>query len=188
MDENINKIVDNIIAKKGRSPNTAIPILQAIQNEFNYLPEAALKRVCEITEITPSQITGVSTFYTQFRHNPVGKHIIKVCVGTACHVKGAMQVYDSIKRQLNLKDNEDTDSEGIYTIEKVACLGCCTIAPVIQIDDVTYGHVETEKVGEILDDFQLAKNNPKSAELKTFTKGNISQGEIRIGLGSCCVA
>ncbi|RLD83296.1 MAG: proton-conducting membrane transporter [Bacteroidetes bacterium] len=188
MDENIIEIVDNIVAEKGRSPNTAIPVLQAIQDKFNYLPETALKRVCETTDITPSQITGISTFYSQFRHKPVGKHIIKVCVGTACHVKGALQVYDSFKRQLKLKDHEDTDSEGIYTIEKVACLGCCTIAPVVQIDDITYGHVETEKVPEILGDFQLAINNPKPTNIKAFSKGDGSQGEIRIGLGSCCVA
>jgi len=188
MDENIIEIVDNIVAKNGHSPDIVIPVLQAIQNEFNYLPETALKRVCETTDITPSQITGISTFYTQFRHNPVGKHIIKVCVGTACHVKGALQVFDSFKRQLKLKDNEDTDANGIYTLEKVACLGCCTIAPVVQVDDITYGHVETEKIAEILEDFQIAINNPQTKTNAVPVTKSESQGEIRIGLGSCCVA
>lgn len=188
MNESIINTVDQIIAEKGKSSNAVIPILQAIQEKFNYLPEEALKRVCEITDITQSQITGISTFYSQFRHKPVGEHIIKVCVGTACHVKGALQVYDSFKRTLKLKDKEDTDKNGLYTIEKVACLGCCTIAPVVQIDNITYGNVETEKVPEILDDFILAKNNTETSIVKTYQNNSLVQGEIRVGLGSCCVA
>jgi len=141
MTPEITNIVDKIVSNQGRTANVVLPILQEIQKAFNYLPEDALKRVCETTEITPSQITGVSTFYSQFRHRPVGRHIIRVCVGTACHVKGAMLVWDAFKRHLNLKENEDTDETGEFTLEKVACLGCCTLAPVVQIDDVTYGHV-----------------------------------------------
>lgn len=188
MSKETNIIVDRIVADKGKSVRMLIPILQAIQSEFNYLPEVALERVCEITEITPSRIYSVSTFYSQFRHQPVGKHIINVCVGTACHVKGAMLVYDAFRRELKLKDGCDTDDEGLFTISKVACLGCCTIAPVVQIDDITYGNLSTEKVPEILEDFRNTKQN------KFFkSKGHVSdvgdvKGEIRIGLGSCCVA
>jgi len=133
--------IENILAETGTHKNNLIPILQAIQAEFNYLPQQALEKVCELTEITQSQITGVSTFYSQFRHSPAGKHSIKVCVGTACHVKGAMQVFDAFKRNLKLEGNKDTDAEGLFTLEQVACLGCCTLAPVVQIDKVTYGHV-----------------------------------------------
>ena len=78
--------------------------------EFNYLPEPALKRVCETTDITPERISGISTFYTHFRHKPAGKHRIRVCTGTACHVKGASFVYDALKRELKLKEEEDTDA------------------------------------------------------------------------------
>src|SRR5210317_214939 len=106
-------IIDKIISEKGKTVDAVIPILQAIQNEFNYLPEEALQRVCEITEISLSQIYGISTFYSQFRHKPVGKHIIRVCVGTACHVKGAMLVYDAFRRELKISENEDTDSDNI---------------------------------------------------------------------------
>ena len=127
-----------------------IPVLQAIQERYNYLPEEALRRVCEISEITPAQIVGVASFYSQFRFKPAGQHLIKVCVGTACHVKGAEQVYDAMKRELGLGENEDTTGSGKYTIEKVNCLGCCTLAPVVQIDQVTYGHVSTSKVASIL--------------------------------------
>lgn len=188
MDQQIIDIVDKIVLDLGKKPDRVIPILQAIQNRFNYLPTEALKRVCEISEITPSQITGISTFYTQFRHKPVGKHIVKVCVGTACHVKGALQVYDSFKRALKLQGDQDTDSDGLYTIEKVACLGCCTIAPVVQIDNITYGKVEIEKVRDILSDFISENESVNSGFIKLRNNNDISQGEIRVGLGSCCVA
>ncbi len=179
--------VDGVVAGIGKEPDKVIPILQAIQGKYNYLPEPALKRVCEITTITEAQITGISTFYSQFRHQPVGKHIIRVCVGTACHVKGAKQVYDGFRRELGLEKGIDTDAQKLFTVEEVACLGCCTLAPVVQIDDVTYGHVETGKVAEIIEDFKnLAPSEEKI--VREVTEEGISQGEIRIGLGSCCIA
>jgi len=179
--------VDGVVADMGKEPDKVIPILQAIQGKYNYLPEPALKRVCEITTITEAQITGISTFYSQFRHQPVGKHIIRVCVGTACHVKGAKQVYDGFRRELGLEKGVDTDYQKLFTVEEVACLGCCTLAPVVQIDDVTYGHVETGKVAEIIEDFKnLAPGEEKI--VREVTEEGISQGEIRIGLGSCCIA
>ncbi len=187
MNEEIINIVDKIIAEKGQSPEAVIPILQEIQNAFNYLPEDALKRLCDTTEITPSQVYGISTFYNQFRHKPVGQHIVKVCVGTACHVKGAMQVFDAFSRELNLQDGEVTDAEGKFTLDKVACLGCCTIAPVVQIDDVTYGHVSTEKVPEIITDFLHGSGKLGYRKNDRILKSE-TQGEIRIGLGSCCIA
>ena len=188
MHKEIIDIVDRIVEEKGTSPDKVIPILQAIQEKFNYLPEPALRRVCETTSIRPSDIHGISTFYNQFRLSKVGKHIVKVCVGTACHVKGAMLVYDSFRRSLKLEEGIDTDSQGLFTIEKVACLGCCTLAPVVQIDDVTYGHVSIEKTSEILDDFLAAKKNPALQSTSAVPKHTNVQGEIRIGLGSCCVA
>ncbi len=186
--EHIIQTVKQIVGKRGTSADAAIPVLQDIQQEFNYLPEAALKYVCEITEITPSRISGISTFYSQFRHQPSGKHIIRVCTGTACHVKGASRVYDAISRELNLSVGQETDEQGLFTLEKVACLGCCTLAPVIKIDEVTYGHIQPEKVSEIMHDF-LSKNqvvNHKKATIRKNT--SMELGEIRIGLGSCCVA
>ncbi len=180
--------VDEIVREKGHTKKAVIPILQAIQSQFNYLPEEALRHVCETTEITPENITGVATFYSQFRLHPAGKHMIKVCVGTACHVKGAMQVYDAFKRHFKLTGNEVNDPAGNYTLEKVSCLGCCTLAPVVQVDDITYGHVTSDKVETILKDFesQVGKVGKKSKFRNA--DGSEFQGEIRIGLGSCCVA
>jgi len=185
--ENIYSELDQIVAEIGTSEQSVIPILHAIQKKYNYLPETALQRVCETTDITPASITGVSTFYTQFRHKPVGEHLIHICNGTACHVKGSELVFDSFYRELKIKKHEDTDTDGLFTLQKVACLGCCTLAPVVQIDDVTYGHVETNNISNILQDFvsfQSNKVNQKAAE-KIQAEGI---GEIRIGLGSCCVA
>ena len=186
---NIQQTVDQILAEKGTEAKSVIPILQAIQNTFNYLPEEVLKYVCNKTEITPEQIVGVASFYSQFRMQPVGEHIIKVCVGTACHVKGAGQVYDAFRRHFNLTGNEETDASRRYTIEKVSCLGCCTLAPVVQIDEITYGHVASDKVINVLSDFEqhAAIGGPKKGLFRNVD-GQEIQGEIRIGLGSCCVA
>jgi NADH:ubiquinone oxidoreductase subunit F (NADH-binding)/NADH:ubiquinone oxidoreductase subunit E len=181
------QIVDRIIAEKGHEKKAVIPVLQAIQKEFKYLPEVALRRVSEISEITAADITSVASFYHQFRLHPVGEHMVKICVGTACHVKGAAQVYDAFKRKFKLKDEELTDGSGKYTLEKVSCLGCCTLAPVVQIDQVTYGHVSTSQIDEILTDFESQKDTKTKKQYRK-PDGTGIQGEIRIGLGSCCVA
>ncbi|MDX9880798.1 MAG: NAD(P)H-dependent oxidoreductase subunit E [Prolixibacteraceae bacterium] len=187
--ENISEAVEQIVAEKGTARKSVIPILQAIQEKYNYLPEEALKKVCKLTDITPEKIIGIATFYSQFRLEPAGDHRIKICVGTACHVKGAELVYDAFKRHFNLKGKEETDVSGKYTLEKVACLGCCTLAPVVQIDDVTYGHVASDKVTNVIGDFesQIGKTGRKKGMFRT-ADGEEFQGEIRIGLGSCCVA
>lgn len=187
MNKNENHIIQEIINRCGSSADKVIPVLQKIQKEFNFLPEHILKKVCELTEITQAQITGVSTFYSQFRHVPAGKHFIKVCVGTACHVKGALQVYDAFKRHLQLDENTDTDKEGLFTIEKVACLGCCTLAPVVQIDAVTFGKVSQKDAASVINNFLESKTEIKISD-ESFVRLNKVSGEIRLGLGSCCVA
>ncbi len=179
--------IDGIVQQLGGKRHDVIPVLQAIQDKYNYLPEETLRRVCEISEITPAQIVGVASFYSQFRFTPAGQHMIKVCVGTACHVKGAGLVYDAMKRELELGKDEDTTTSGTYTIEKVNCLGCCTLAPVVQIDEVTYGHVSTSQVGSLLTDFESQKGASGKKKYR-LADGSEVKGEIRIGLGSCCVA
>ena len=179
--------IDQIILEKGKGKEAVTPILQAIQKKYNFLPEDALKMVCQTTDITASEIVGVASFYSQFRFKPAGKHLIKVCVGTACHVKGSVLVYDALRRAMNLSEGQDTNADRTYTLQKVSCLGCCTLAPVVQIDNTTYGHIKPSMVSQILEDFsQLSKNK---TEEKSFLRKQIPlQGEIRIGLGSCCVA
>jgi NADH-quinone oxidoreductase subunit F len=179
--------IQDIINEKGTGKEAVIPILQAIQKYFNYLPEEALEIVCDYTEITPAEIVGVASFYSQFRFKPAGKHLVKVCVGTACHVKGAELVYDSLRRVLHLEGDHDTDLEGIFTIEKISCLGCCSLAPAVQIDNITYGHVTPATSKEILDDFILRQNEGIQKEVRVIHH-EVAEGEIRVGLGSCCVA
>ncbi len=179
--------IQKIINEKGTGKDAVIPILQAIQKYFNYLPEEALEIVCEHTDITPAEIVGVASFYSQFRFKPAGKHLVKVCVGTACHVKGAELVFDSLRRVLKLNGDDDTDADGVFTVEKVSCLGCCSLAPAVQIDSITYGHVTPATSKDILDDFILRQSEGAEKEIRVLNK-ETAEGEIRVGLGSCCVA
>ncbi len=181
--------LDATIRQLGTEPSAVIPILQAIQSRYRYLPAEALNYVCRKTAITPAAITGVSTFYSQFRHRPIGKHVVSVCHGTACHVKGAPRLTDALRRHLKIAADQDTDSDGLFTIEKVACLGCCTLAPVLQIDGVTYGRLTPRMIPEVLDNFLgRAEETEKPAPPKPIVFDGQPLGEIRIGLGSCCVA
>ena len=178
--------VDAIIDRVGASRQTIIPLLQALQNEFSYLPSDALERIYERTEIDRAQLVSVSTFYSQFRHIPYGKHLIKVCTGTACHVKGAGNVYDAFRRELKMSDDNITTDDQLFSIEKIACLGCCTLAPVVQIDEKIYGWVLPGKVNEVITDFlEQQVNEEKEEEEKAKKK---IAGEIRLGMGSCCQA
>jgi NADH:ubiquinone oxidoreductase subunit F (NADH-binding)/NADH:ubiquinone oxidoreductase subunit E/Pyruvate/2-oxoacid:ferredoxin oxidoreductase delta subunit len=178
--------VDRIVAEIGTDAASVIPILQAVQKVFKHLPEEALRRVCEISEITPAQIEGVSSFFSQFRRQPVGRHMISVCDGTACHVKGSEAVYKSVLHGLGIEEG-DTDADGLFTVQKVACLGCCTLAPAVQIDETTYGHVKTDTVSDMITDFLENEANRVPRQARADEDG-ISLGEVRVGLGSCCVA
>ena len=192
MDESILTFVDQAIERIGTAEEKVLEILQAIQNHFGYLPQEALERVCQLTEITPASIMGVSTFYNQFRHRPAGRYIIHICVGTACHVKGAERIYEAFRRLLGIPEAEDTDSQKLFTIEKIACLGCCTLAPAVQIGQVTYGHLTPDRVATVITDFLSYEQSKATRRQKThprvFLSEDRSGGEIRIGLGSCCVA
>lgn len=133
--------VDTLVAVQGRSKEAAIPILQAIQAHYRYLPDEALRRVCELTDVTPAQIAGTSSFYARFRRSPVGDHVVRVCHGTACHVSGARQITEELRRQLRIPEGSDTDRERRFTIDEVACLGCCSLAPVLMVDEHTAGRL-----------------------------------------------
>ncbi|MDR2969165.1 MAG: NAD(P)H-dependent oxidoreductase subunit E [Tannerellaceae bacterium] len=178
--------VDEIIDRTGTSRQRIIPLLQALQGEFNYLPAAAIERIYERTEIDRAQLISVSTFYSQFRHIPYGKHLIKVCTGTACHVKGAGNVYDSFRRELKMEEDSVTTADRLFSIEKIACLGCCTLAPVVQIDEKIYGHVLPGKVNEVIDDFLSQQGEREKADTERSLR--LTAGEIRLGMGSCCQA
>lgn len=133
--------IDNLVAREGRGKEGAITLLQAIQKHYRYLPDEALSHLSELTEITPAQLAGTSSFYVRFRRTPAGQHTVRVCHGTACHVAGARQVADELRRHLAIPDGADTDAARMFTVDEVACLGCCSLAPVLMLDDRTVGRL-----------------------------------------------
>ena len=183
--EAIRTRTDAIVERVGRSREQIIPLLQALQAEFGYLPSNALERVYETTDIDRAQAISVATFYAQFRMIPYGRHTIRVCCGTACHVKGSDIVYDAFRRELNMGDDTITTDDQQYSIEKIACLGCCALAPVVQIDNKIFGHVQPGRVNEVLAEFEaLQASGPESQA----TQHASPQGEVRIGTENCCQA
>lgn len=131
----------------------AIPLLQAVQSEFRYIPIEAIEHIAANTEMTETKLYGVATFYSQFRLEPVGETVIKVCHGTACHVGGAGGISDSLEKRLEIKDGETTP-DGKYTLESVACVGCCSLAPVVVVGDETHGKVDRKSAAKLIDDLE----------------------------------
>jgi NADH:ubiquinone oxidoreductase subunit E len=150
--------VDEIISREGQSEDAAVPILRAIQAHYGYLPDEALVRVCEKTKITPAQIAGTSTFYSQFRLSPVGRHLVRLCHGTACHVSGIGRITEELRRHLEIQPGADTDPSRLFTLEKVACLGCCSLAPVMMIDEETAGRLTPASACRVLHDFDAKRS------------------------------
>ncbi len=144
--------IDAIIKEKGSGPEAAIPILQAIQEKYRYLPMEALEHVCATTSISSTELYGVATFYAQFRMEPVGEHLIKVCHGTACHVGGAGGLTEALEDKLGIKSGGTTEDMK-YTVDRVACVGCCSLAPVVMIDEATFGRLDRKKVVKLLENF-----------------------------------
>lgn len=138
-----------IIEKYAEKPGALIVILQNIQQEYGYIPRECIEYVSEHTGIPESTIFGVVTFYSQFRLKPAGKNIIRVCHGTACHVGGAEEITAAIENVLGIKSG-DTTPDGNFSLESVACLGCCSLAPVMTINEDTFGKLTYKKAADII--------------------------------------
>lgn len=164
LEENESKIVDKIIQMHGQNKESLIAIMQSINDQYHYLPKRVLKYVSQELRIPVSQVYQVATFYTTFSLKPRGKHIIKVCMGTACHVRGSPRVLDEIERHLNIEAGETTE-DGLFTLETVNCLGACAIGPVVVIDD-TYYMVKPGEFAEILIKATDEKVLPVVSEVK----------------------
>jgi len=147
-DINLDKL-NPILEKYSGTQGSLISILQQAQEIYNYLPLEALNYIAEKTGVKPAKIYGVATFYTQFRLNPVGKNLIMLCKGTACHVNGASSIEEAICDELKISDGETTE-DNLFTLKNVACLGCCSLSPVMMINDETYGKLTPDKTREIL--------------------------------------
>lgn len=146
------EILDHYEGVKG----ALMPVLQKVQGTYKYLPEAAMELVSERLNVSMSQIYGVVTFYAQFYITPPGKHIMRLCQGTACHVKGADNVMEKLVERHKVAHKQTTE-DGFYTFEEVACLGACAMAPVMTIDGKVYGELTVGKVEGILDEYANAK-------------------------------
>ena len=144
---------DTVMEGYDGNESQLIPILQKLQNAYGYLPKDIIEKLSERTGIFVSQIMGVATFYSQFRLEPVGEHVIKVCFGTACHVNGAEPVADALCSELGVTLGKTTE-DGKFTVESVACLGCCSLAPVIMIDDETHGRLTPDLVRKTIREFK----------------------------------
>ena len=132
-----------------------IPVLQRIQAVYGYLPKEAIESIAHWLKISENEIYGVATFYAQFRFTPPGLHHLRVCLGTACHVKGGEQMLEVMKRRLEINPGETTD-DGKYDLDRVACLGCCALAPVVTFDGRTYAQMSVLKLTRILDEHEKA--------------------------------
>ena len=130
-----------------------ITILQKTQEIYGYIPIDAVYHISERTGLTPAKILGVATFYSQFRFQAVGKYLIMICKGTACYVNGAERIVEAVKEELGIGDNETT-ADGLFSLSLVSCLGCCSLAPVMMINEDTYGSLTPDKVKKILRDIR----------------------------------
>ena len=150
---NFSKVCD-ILDKYDRQPSKIIPILQEVQEEYRYLPEEIMTFVATSLGISPARVFGIATFYSHFSLDPKGKYVIKVCDGTACHVKGSSGLIDIIQRELGLSDKKHTTEDLLFTLETVSCLGACGLAPAVVINDKVYGQVSNKQMKELIDKYK----------------------------------
>ena len=142
--------IDAILGKHGTGEESLIAVLKDIQNQYGYLPQEALRHVSEKLAVPLSKIFCIATFYSSFSLEPQGKNVISVCQGTACHMKKGDEVVSSLTRALKLGSDRKTSPDGAFTVEKVRCMGCCSIAPALQVNGEHYGQVTQNSVANIL--------------------------------------
>jgi NADH-quinone oxidoreductase subunit E len=143
--------VCDILERHARHPARLIPILQAVQEEYRYLPEEVLTYVATALGVTPARVYGVATFYAHFALAPKGKHVVRLCDGTACHVKRSLPILEALRERLGLDEKRMTTPDQLFTVETVACLGACGLAPVLVVDEEVHGLMTPEKAVEVID-------------------------------------
>ena len=150
------KQIEGVLDELAKVKGSLITILQKTQDIYGYLPKDAIIYISERTGIAESEIMGVATFYTQFRLTPVGKYLIMLCQGTACHVNSSELILQTIKDELGIEDGETTE-DGLFSLKCVACLGCCSLSPVMMINESTYGSLTPGKTKKILKELREAE-------------------------------
>lgn len=148
-------LIDGVLEEYASIPGSLITILQHTQDIYGYLPKEAIQKISSATGIAEAEIMGVGTFYTQFRFEPVGKYLIMLCQGTACHVNSSELILQTIKDELGIDDGQTT-KDGLFSLKCVACLGCCSLSPVMMINDDTYGSLTPDKTRKILNELREA--------------------------------
>lgn len=146
--------VCGILDRYERKPSQLIPILQAVQEEYRYLTEEMMTYVATSLGLPPARVYGVATFYAHFALEPKGKHVIRLCDGTACHVKGSNPILEALWKKLNLSEQKKTTPDMLFTVETVSCLGACGLAPVMVINEEVFGQVTPEKACQLVDDIR----------------------------------
>lgn len=150
--------VCDILGKYEYRPSGLIPILQAIQHEYQYLPEEVLTYVATSLDVPPARVFGVATFYAHFALEPKGKHVIRICDGTACHVKHSLPVLNALHQKLGTSEKNKTSADMLFTVETVACLGACGLAPVVVMDEKIYGQMTPERAIALIDEIKSAED------------------------------
>ena len=153
----------SILNRYARRPSGLIPILQAIQHEYQYLPEEVLTYVATSLNIPPARVFGVATFYAHFALEPKGKHVIRICDGTACHVKQSLPVLNALREKLGTSEKNKTTADMMFTVETVACLGACGLAPVVVIDEQVYGQITPERAVALVDEIKATEASSGAA-------------------------
>lgn len=143
----------SILERENTGSGSLIMILQKIQEDYGYLPKDVLDMLAKRMNIPIAQILGTATFYAQFRFEPIGKYVIRVCHGTACHIAGADKITDILRQNLEIQEHETT-GDGLFTLERVACIGCCSLAPAVMIDDQVYGSLTLDRILRIIKDYR----------------------------------
>jgi len=161
-DEPIRTAVGAVLQSCGAGRESLIPVLQGVQDRLGYLPRLAMQRIAEALQLPEVEVFGVGTFYNQFRLNPPGKHQVKVCMGTACHMMGGNIILESFERRLSIHEGETTPDRE-YSLERVACIGCCALAPVVVVDEKVESKVSPIRVDGILLTFEI-ENKEQDAE------------------------
>jgi NADH-quinone oxidoreductase subunit E len=144
--------VCSILDQHGRKAARLVPILQAVQEEYRYLPQEVLTYVATALDVSPARVFGVATFYAHFAIQPKGKHLVRLCDGTACHVKESVPILEAVRKRLGLQAKQNTTPDMLFTVETVACLGACGLAPVMVVDDHVHGQMTPESAVKLVED------------------------------------
>lgn len=150
--------VKEILDRHGRQSSRLIPILQEVQEIYRYLPKEIMNYIAQALGLPAGQVYGVATFYSHFALDPKGKYLIRLCDGTACHVRGSEPILRALREKLELSETKSTTDDALFTIETVSCLGACGLAPVVVINEDVHGQVTPEKAVKLIDDILQAEN------------------------------